>query len=972
MNRNNRILVCFVLVASLTMAQMPAKSKRRSSGLKARPAQAESVTVMLQQADRLSGEGKLNAARDLYEKALAAGAPLDKDFDRAHTLGLVYLNGTPQDLKNAVRWLETAVNLRPADLAARHQLAQSLLWSGQAAEAVIHFKFLRQAKPDNQDYALALASAQYAKGDSADAVNTLRQYLERNPSNIEIRLQTARYLSYTQRFAEAQNEYQAILQIQPGNAFAEVGIAKVNSWQGNNDLAIEMYDRILRKRPNDFDAGVGKAFSLMWMGRNDEARDLFLAVQKRAPRDRDIAAALRDLGPKPQPKPAGSEVAGAKPTPAPTKPAQGVTMVPEPKVPVPEPAPPVVAETQPPAPAVPAPMDAYQAAMHDAEKAASGMDLTGAVHFYHEALNARPGDKDAMWQLARVLSWSKSYTASVSEYDKFIATHPDQLLAQVERARVLSWNKDYDTSLAGYEKSLQGIATCGPACATPGLNERDVRVEYARVLGWARRYDDAQKQYAQILPPTGPLAETDRTPGLDQGRVLAWSRKYEDSISAFDRVIQLGGENFDARLAKAQVLFWSGRLSEAQQMLRRLNAERPRDPEASLTLAAVEHALGYNSRSLALLAYATPGTETENIRKSIRDQMRPVLRFRYGFEDDQEIASLGASTGIKVLRYVTAVEFNIHPDVRMEVENTISNGLTSNPLLGKHAPRSLSSETIARFKFRIAPWLSMTAGAGIGITGGNVLGASGPRQQHAIFDLHPVITHDNLRIDLAVGRHIADYTPLAVHDNVMATRFSTAFSYNFFKRIRTGVEYWHALYNVDSPEPGLPREFTTEANGGSAYVVPAWYKSERLTIEAGMRYDSFSFDEGALNISAPAAGIPGSGVGPGITSAGFFTPRAYQRYAADIRITSNLPQEWYMNIHSTIGPQRLFGFAPLNPPPTQWGATGSAGIEVAKAIKTWRFALAYDYFSTETPASPGLNNGAYKSHAVSFSVVKRF
>jgi tetratricopeptide (TPR) repeat protein len=970
MRRNDRVLLCFVLITSLAAAQAPAKSKRRSSGLSQRPAQSqpEKVTVLLQQADRRAAEGKLNPARDLYEQALASGADLTRDFDRSHTLGLVYLNGTPQDLKQAVQWLETAVNLRPTDLAARQQLAQAQLWAGQPGEAVLHFRFLRQARPENQDYALALANAYYAKGDSAAAVDTLRQFLERNPSNIEIRLQAARYLSYTQRFTEALSEYQAILQIQPGNAFAEVGIAKVNSWQGNNDLAIEMYDRILRKRPNDFDATVGKAFSLMWTGRNDEARELFLNAQKRAPRDRDIAAALKELGPKVAPRPA--EVAAARP-PAP-KPAEGVTMVPEPRAPAPEPEPAPAVAAEPPAPPAPARPDPYQVAMREAETAAAASDLAGAVHFYHEALAARPGDKDAMWQLARVLSWSKSYSASVSEYDKFLAAHPESVLAQVERARVLSWNKDYDASLAGYERALQALAACGPPCAAPGLTERDVRVEYARVLGWARRYEDAQKQYARILPATGPLAASDRTAALDQGRVLAWSKRYEDSLAAFDRVIAVGGENFDARLAKAQVLFWSGRLTEAQPMLRRLNAERPHDPETSLTLAAVEHALGYNARSLALLTYAAPGAETENIRRSIREQMRPVLRFRYGFEDDQEIASLGSSTGIKVLRYVTAVEFNIHPDVRMEVENTITNGITSNPLLGKHAPRALSSETMARFRFRIAPWLAMTAGAGVGITGGNVLGASGPRRQHAIFDVHPVITHNDLRIDLAVGRHIADYTPLAVHDNVMSTRFTTAISYYLFKRVRTGVEYWHALYTVDSPEPGLPRAFTTEANGGSAYVVPAWYKSERLTIEAGMRYDSFTFDEGALRINAPSTGIPLFGVAPGISSAGFFTPRAYQRYAGDVRITSNLPREWYLNIHSTIGPQRLFGFAALAPPPTQWGATGSAGIEVAKTLRSWRFALAYDFFATETPASPGLSTGAYQSHAVTFSVIKRF
>lgn len=955
-----------LLAAAVASAQASAPKAQRSGRIataQEEKAQAN-LTARLQEADKLAAEGNLVTARAAYEKAILAGAKLEKDFVRAHTLGLCYLNGQPADYGKAVSWLQTALQLNPVSEDARNHLAQAYQWSGQAEPAAVQYGMLYREHPSSTDYLLGLTNSLYAKGDKDEAITRLEQFVERFPSNVEARLQLARFLAYSQKFTTALVQFQAVLQIQPGDSRAEVGIAKVQSWQGQNDVALTLYDKVLRQHPNDLEATVGKAFSLLWLDRRDEARDLFLSAQKRLPKDRDIAAALKALGPKLPPKAPPVQVADSK---------LPESVVPTPKPEVPAAVPVYKEERAEPAAPPPAPApDPYSVAMRSAEESAAASDYTQAVHYYHEALAVRPDDKDALWQLARVLSWSKAYGASIAEYDKVIAAHPKALLAQMERARVSSWDKNYDTALSGYKGLLTQLATCGPDCDVKGVTEKDVRVEYARVLAWAKRYDEAISEYSTLLPAQGSLQESDRAAGLDYGRVLAWSRRYNDAIGAFDRVIALGGGSYDARLAKAQVLFWSGRLSEAQQSLRRLHAERPKDPELNLTLASVEHAMGYNARSLALLTDATPGKESDDIRHSISEEMRPLLRFRYGFENDQGFDAGGSVTAIKVLRYSTAVEFNLNPDLRMEVENTISHGLTSNPALAKHSPTTLSSETLARLRFKVTPWLALTAGAGLGVSGGNVLQAPFDRRYHFVFDVHPVITHRNLRIDLAVGRHTADYTPLATNDNVIQTRFTTTVNYRIRKRVGVGAEYWHGLYNVESPEPGLPTRFTTEGNGGSAWILPTWIDLERFKLEAGMRYDSFGFDEGALRISAPAAGIPASGVGPGISGAGFFTPRLYQRYAGDIRMHSDLPQAWVLAAHGTIGPQRIFGFAPLSPPPASWGATGSVGAEVSKAVKSWRYTLAYVYFTTETPSSPGLTTGSYKSHAVTFVVTKRF
>jgi tetratricopeptide (TPR) repeat protein len=919
--------------------------------------QQKAAAAALASADRLADEGKVNQARAMYERAIKAGAEaqLRKDFGRARTLGLCYLNGSPQELPAAIEWLTVAHALRPQEEENRFDLAKALTWNGKHAQAAEHLRALARWRPDNKDYAIALSNSLYWNADHDAALATLDAFLQVAPSQIDVRLQYARLLGYSKRFTDSLAQYQAVVQQDPQSIAAKVGIAKVTSWQGNDDLAVNLYDQILQKYPGNNDAQVGKAFSLMWLGRSGEARQLFQQLRKKNPTDKEIAAALKSLGPAPAPARSveGSTVEAAV-IPVPAQPEDEKTSSavasPEQQNSAPEPAP---AQT-------PTVLDHVQTLTFAAEAAAAGGNYTEAVHRYHEALALDPKNVRLQLQIARVLSWAKSYDDAVKQYDEVLVAAPDDMNAHIERARVLSWGKQFDQSLAGYEGALTKVSGCKAADCP---SERALRVEYAKVLGWSRRYDDALRQYDLLFPAGYAYTADDREAALARARVLAWSRRYPDSIAAYDRTIALGGDTFEARLGRAQAIYWSGRIRESALLLRALEVERPKDPNVSLALSGVEYNLGYNARALSLLNYAPDDAETARLRADIRSGLRPVVRFRYGFESDREEASAAATTGIKVLRYTTGVEFNVHPDVRMDVFTTITNGLTSNPILAKHSAEAVAVETMARLMFRATPWLRIAGGAGVGSTGGSVLQASADRNQHFIFEAHPTITSGNLRIDLGVSRRIADYTPLAIHDNVIHTRFTAGTSYLWRNRHRVGAEYWHGLYNVNSPEPGLPREFTTESNGGTLYAMPAWYKSDHVTFEAGMRYESFAFDEGAERIQAAATGIG---------SAGFFTPRLYQRYAGVVHLTFQPDDHWYIDSNVSYGPQRLFGFASLNPPPATWGNTGSFGSEVAYRIGDFRFSLAYDYFNTETPASPGLLTGAYKSHVFSFGMSKRF
>jgi hypothetical protein len=256
----------------------------------------------------------------------------------------------------------------------------------------------------------------------------------------------------------------------------------------------------------------------------------------------------------------------------------------------------------------------------------------------------------------------------------------------------------------------------------------------------------------------------------------------------------------------------------------------------------------------------------------------------------------------------------------------------------------------------------MTLGAGIGTSGGSRLGASAPHQQHALFEVHPTILSGPWRIDIAATRRLAEYTPLAISDNVVQTRLTAAVSHRW-KRLTTGAEYWHGFYQVNSPEPALDTKFSATGDGGALFASAKAYRNEHFSADLGMRYDSFGFDRGGFHISDPAAGIG---------SAGFFTPRLYQRYAATAKVAWTPRSSFRLDLGGNFGPQRIFGYPELSPPAPKWGATGGVDASATFAFRQLSLTPGYSFFSTETASFPGLNSGMYQSHVGTIQLMYRF
>ncbi|MGH9601985.1 MAG: tetratricopeptide repeat protein, partial [Terriglobales bacterium] len=799
-------------------------------------------------------------------------------------------------------------------------------------------------------------------------------YLERHPTDSSVRLEYARNLGYARRFSDALGQYQAVLQAEPDNVAAQVGLAKVFSWQDNLDTALQLYDKVLSRNPQSYDAIVGKAFTLMWMGRKNDARNLFQAAQRRNPSDRDVATALRTLGPAPAPlrprEPAA--VAQAEPPPA-TEEKQPEAAQPEAPAEVAvAPGPPAKSEEE----------TFVETLLAQAEGAAAKGNYVEAVHQYHRVLERDPRNLKAKLQIARVLSWSKNYGEAAVQYEELLRTTPENQAARQERARVLSWDTKFADSIAEYERVLKDAEATRAAGQAEQISINDARLEYARVLSWAQRYDDAMAQFDLLLPDKAVREPKHKDILIEKARVQAWSRHYDQSVETYDQALVLAPSDFEARLGKAQATFWSGKLDEAALQLQPLLAEQPKHPETSYVLAAVERGRGHNGRALGLLKNAPQNQETEKLRSSIREDLRPILRLRYGFEDSREISATDPTPSddstYTAHRYSAGIEFFPHPDVSLEIFNTVTDAGTSTPALARHGTEGIATETMARVNIKASPWLRLLLGAGGG-TGGT--GCQVPlvapvltscpaavgqenRRQHFLYEIHPVITRGDFRLEVIASRRLADYTPVAIHDNVIHRRETLAASYFWRRRVRLGAEYWHATYNIDSPDSLLPagsRSFEAIGNGGSFWVRPILFQSDRLTVDVGFRTELFAFDDDGV--------VP---MAQQIVTGGFFTPHKYERYAATGHVSWDPHPRVHWELDGSLGPQRVTGFTALNPPPNDFGLTGSFGTELSLRLGRWRPFVAYNFFSTATIASPGIADGAYRSHGFAAGLSYRF
>lgn len=174
-----------------------------------------------------------------------------------------------------------------------------------------------------------------------------------------------------------------------------------------------------------------------------------------------------------------------------------------------------------------------------------------------------PSDWQTRLRLARAYAWSGRWDAAEEQYRRVldVVDSPD---VRLELARLLVDRGRYEAALPEYRRVL---------ASRPSLTARR---ELASALAQAERYAAAVQELDRVI-------EEDPDPSLlvEQAELLALMERYGEAADVLGRAIALLPEAHDLRLRRARLLWWSGRLAEADAELTELLAARPDHQEAT-------------------------------------------------------------------------------------------------------------------------------------------------------------------------------------------------------------------------------------------------------------------------------------------------------------------------------------------------------------------------------------------------------
>jgi tetratricopeptide (TPR) repeat protein len=443
-----------------------------------------------------------------YENALDAYLKVYKEyrnsFDVNRRIGWLYINGPKRNTRAAVPYLRRAHELSPNDAGALHELAQAAAYAGLYSESIpLYQQWLPEASKTTPEPLLEYARTLSWAGRTSDSIKTYENYLDRAPSNSSARIELGRLLVEQKDYSGGLEQYNYVLRFSPGNVAAHIGKAQIMAYTGHVQESLDEVNEALKRSPRNFDGRVVQAYDLLWLGNLEEAEKTFAELAKRSPKNPDVAAGLKEA--RKQLHARQQAKAAAAPS---TKPG----------------APSAVTAT----PATPAGPNELQLG----EQSEDAQYYPEAISHYRAYVKKNPNNFDALYRLARVLSWNKEYAESESLFRELVAKYPQSTDNLLGLARVLNWQEKYAESLTYYEKA----AEVRPDDAT-------LRIEYARVLSYTKQYDASADQYQSALKLDPGNA--DALDGLVQIKI--WEEKFGDAKTHLAEFQQAHPD--DARIA---------------------------------------------------------------------------------------------------------------------------------------------------------------------------------------------------------------------------------------------------------------------------------------------------------------------------------------------------------------------------------------------------------------------------------------
>ena len=626
----------------------------------ATPAPAEELRLV---ADRLLAEGKLDEARPIYLRLVAADP---RNFQINRNLGQCFANGRRPDFNRAIEFFQAALALEDAE-DVRIALARAYIGARRPEAGLRLLRELAAQHPQHLQHWREYAEQLDAAGQPTQAVDAYRAYLERRPGDNLARLELARLLTWQRDATGAMAEFRIVLQSNPRNIPARIGVARLLGWESRLEDSLRGFEDVLAEAPQNAEALQGKGQVLHWMGRLDEAEQIFQGLARRFPNNPELRAALDDIDRTrrasaapvaiaPQQPPATVEGYQARAAQNPND-REAQQWLAE-----------YYAARQEWPVAVRHMREVVRLGRDDAtefrlaqllaragsyDDAASllrglaqrsptpavDLELAAALRWsghpeealplLDRVLEGTPSDPDALAHRSQVRTTLGRHREALEDFDRLLAQRPADADALIGKANA-------SASLGDFEAALRVLSTVPPELAgnaqialtrqrleTEARDRQEQQLLAAggegaeRVLrAWlARNPADAdaayslgeraaaRNNYAEAVNFFRQALEARpdmRAARLRLAQVLSFNRSYEDSVTEYDRILRENPRDAEALLESARVRSWAENYSDSAARYRRYLEIQP-DPEAQLQLARVSAAARQYENALGQL-----------------------------------------------------------------------------------------------------------------------------------------------------------------------------------------------------------------------------------------------------------------------------------------------------------------------------------------------------------------------------------
>jgi Flp pilus assembly protein TadD len=244
-----------------------------------------------------------------------------------------------------------------------------------------------------------------------------------------------------------------------------------------------------------------------------------------------------------------------------------------------------------------------------AEDAIQKNDFAGAETLLKRALDKDPNNYQAWFDLGFVLNRLARTDESIAAYRKSVAAKPDVFESNLNLGLMLVRANNPDA-----EQFLRAATTLKPVGHSQGPAEED-QVGEGQARAWLalahllenKKPEDALQAYRKA----SELTPKDPEPHLSAGLLHERRREFSDAEAEYKQVLTLDAHSTDAAIGLSNLYMKSGRLGDAEPLLRRLATERPADAGIHLQLGRVLDAEGKQDDAIAELQTALKLTPTD-------------------------------------------------------------------------------------------------------------------------------------------------------------------------------------------------------------------------------------------------------------------------------------------------------------------------------------------------------------------------